>query len=56
MIIIPMDQKQGLNKFGKLPDDGDPRAPNNGAKEKHQLNPDGPSYIQVAPAPTNYNE
>ena len=24
-----MNQKQGLNRFSKLPDDGDPWAPNN---------------------------
>ena len=33
-----MNQKRGLNRFSKLPDDGDPWAPNNllkpGAKEK----------------------
>ena len=56
MIITLMNQKQGLNRFSKLPDDGDPWAPNNllkpGAKEKHQLNPGGPSNSQEAPAPT----
>ena len=43
MIITLMNQKRGLNRFSKLPDDEDPRASNNllkhGAKEKHQLNP-----------------
>ena len=33
-----INQKRGLNRFSKLPDDGDPLAPNNllkpGAKEK----------------------
>ena len=42
-----MKQKRGLNRLSKLPNDGDPLAPNNllkpGAKEKHQLNPGGPS-------------
>ena len=57
MINILMDQKRGLNRFSKLPDDGHPWAPNNllkpGAKEKHQLNADGQSNRQEAPAPTN---
>ena len=51
-----MNQKRGL-RFSKLPDDGDPWAPNYllkpGAKEKHQLNPCGPSNRQEAPVPTN---
>ena len=38
MITTLMNQKRGLNRFSKLPDDGDPWAPNNylkpGAKEK----------------------
>ena len=29
MINILMNQKRGLNRFNKLPDDGDPWAPNN---------------------------
>ena len=29
MINILMKQKRGLNRFSKLPDDGDPWAPNN---------------------------
>ena len=29
MINILMNQKRGLNRFSKLPDDGDPWAPNN---------------------------
>ena len=56
MINILMDQKRGLNRFSKLPDDGDPLAPkltNSGAKEKHQLDPGGPSNRQEAPAQTN---
>ena len=44
MITTPMNKKRGLNRFSKLPDDGDPWEPNNllkpGTKEKHQLNPD----------------
>ena len=40
MITTQMNQKQGLNRFSKLSDDGDPWAPNNllkpGANEKHQ--------------------
>ena len=52
---ILMNKKRGLNRFSKLPDDGDPWALNNyyGAKEKHQLDPGGPSNRQEAPAPTN---
>ena len=57
MIITLMNQQRGVNRFSKLPDDGDPSASNNllkpGAKEKHQLNPGGPSNRQEAPAPTN---
>ena len=38
MIITLMNQKRGLNRFSKLPDDRDPWLPNNllkpGAKEK----------------------
>ena len=38
MINILMNQKRGLNRFSKLPDDGDPRAPYSllkpGAKEE----------------------
>ena len=60
MIITLMDQKRGLNRFSKLPDDGDPWEPNNllksGAKEKHQMNPGGPSNGQESPAPTNKYE
>ena len=29
MLNIMMNQKRGLNRFSKLPDDGDPWAPNN---------------------------
>ena len=43
MITTLMNQKQGPNRFSKLPDNGDPWAQNNllkpGAKEKQQLNP-----------------
>ena len=57
MITTPMNQKRGLNIFSNLPDDGDPWTPNNllkpGAKEKHQLNPGGPSNRQEAPDPIN---
>ena len=39
MITTMMNKRRG-NRFSKLPDDGDPWAPNNllkpGAKEKHQ--------------------
>ena len=42
-----MNQKRGLNRFSKLPDDGE--APNNllkyGAIEKHQLDPGGPRNL-----------
>ena len=38
-----MNQKRGLNRLSKLPDDGDPWAPNNllkpGAKEKTPVEP-----------------
>ena len=56
MITILMNQKRGLNRFSKLSDDGDPMGADllkPGAKEKHQLNPGGPSNIQEALAPTN---
>ena len=43
MIITLMNQKRGLNRFGKLSDDGDPWAPNNllkpGAKEETPVEP-----------------
>ena len=48
--------KTRTHRFSKLPDDGDPWAPNNslkpGAKEKPQSNPGGPRNRQEAPAPT----
>ena len=51
------ESKTRSQKLSKLPDDGDPWAPNillkPGAKEKYQLNPDGPSNRQEALAPTN---
>ena len=58
MITILMNQKRGLNRFSKLPNDGDSWMPYNllkpGAKEKkHQLNVGGPINRQEAPAPTN---
>ena len=57
MITTLMNQKRGLNRFSKLPDNGDPWAPNKllkpEAKVKHQLNPEGPSNRQEAPVPTN---
>ena len=57
MITTLTNRKRGLNRLSKLPDDGDPWAPNNllktGAKVKHQLNPSGPSNRQEAPALTN---
>ena len=56
MINILMNQKRGLNRLN----DGDLWAPNNllkpRAKEKHQMNPGGPSKGQEAPAhPTKMN-
>ena len=57
MITTLMNEKRRLNRLSKLPDDGDLWAPNNllkpGAKEKHQMNPGGPSTRQEAPVPTN---
>ena len=51
------ESKTRTHRMSKLSDDGDHWAPNNftnsGAKEKHQLNPGGPSNRQEAPAPTN---
>ena len=51
------ESKTRTHRLSKLSDDRDPRAPNNllkpGVKEKHQLNPGGPSNRQEAPAPTN---
>ena len=45
------EAKTRTHRFNKLPDDGDPCAPNNllksGAKEKQQLNPGGPSSRQL---------
>ena len=47
------ESKTRTQRFSKLPDDGDPWAPNNllkfGAKEKHQLNSGTPSNRQEAP-------
>ena len=54
MIITIMNQKRG-HRFSKLPNDGDPWAPNyllkSGANENHQLNPGGPNKRQEAPVP-----
>ena len=56
MITTLMNQKRGLNRLNKVPDDGDPWTPNSllkpGAKENYQLNPCGPSNRVKAPAPT----
>ena len=50
------ESKTRTDRLSKLPDDGDPWAPNNllksGAEEKHQLNPGRSSNRQEAPAPT----
>ena len=47
MITTLMNKRRGLDRFSKLPDDGDSWEPNNllkpGAKEKPQLNSGGPS-------------
>ena len=55
-----MNQKRGFNRFIKLPDDGDPWAPNYllkpGTKEKHQLNPGGQATDKkLRPQPTKMN-
>ena len=60
MITTLMNQKRGLNRFSKLPDDGDPWVPDHllkpEAKEKHQMSPGSPSNSQEAPAqPTKMN-
>ena len=56
MITTLMNQKRGLNKFSKLPDDGDPCAPNNllkpGAKvetrwAKHQTRNSGLNQLKM---------
>ena len=50
------ESKTRTDRFSKLPNDGDPCAPNNllkpRTKEKHQLNPGGPSNRQEAPVPS----
>ena len=50
------DKQINHDRFSKLPDNGDPWAPDNllGAKEK-QLNPVGLSNRQEAPAQFNLN-
>ena len=57
MINILVNKKTRTHRLSKLPDDGDPQAPNNlltpEQKKKHQLDPGGPSNRQEAPAPTN---
>ena len=52
-----MNQKRGLNRFSKLPDNGDTWAPNNLlTPEQHELEPVGPSNRQETPAqPTKVN-
>ena len=51
------DESKTRTQHIQLPDDGDSWTPNNllnsRAKEKHQLNPGGPSNRQRAPAQTN---
>ena len=60
MITTLMNQKRGLNRLSKLPDDGDPWAPNNllkpVAKEKHLLTPVGQATDKkLRPQPTKMN-
>ena len=55
-----MNQKRELNRFSKLPDDGDIWAPNNlltqQQKKKHQLNPGGQATDKkLRPQPTKMN-
>ena len=51
----PDESKTRTHRFSKLPDDGDPWAPNNiltpKQKKKHQLDPGGPGNSQEAPGP-----
>ena len=49
----PDESKTRIHRLSKLPDDGDPWAPNNLLTPDHQLDPGGPSNRQEAPAPTN---
>ena len=53
----PGESKTRTHRLSKRPDDGDPWAPNTlltpEQKEKQQLDPDGPSNRQEAPARTN---
>ena len=56
MINILMNQKPGLTDSVSCPTmeiPGRQILTNSGAKEKHQLDPGGPSNRQEAPAPTN---
>ena len=53
----PDESKTRTHRLSKLPDDGDPWAPNNlltlEQKKKKQLDPGGPSNTQKAPVPTS---
>ena len=55
MINILMNKKPGLTDIVSCPTMEIPgrRITNSGAKEKHQLDPGGPSNRQEAPVPTN---
>ena len=55
MINILTNQKPGLTDSVSCPTMEIPgrQITNSGAKEKHQLDPGGPSNRQEAPAPTN---
>ena len=57
MINILMNQKRGLKVFSKLPDDGDPWAPNYLLTPEQKKNtswtPVGQATDKKAPAPTN---
>ena len=49
------ESKMRTHRLNKLPDGGDPWAPNN-LLTPEQKNPGGPNNRQEAPAPTNLNE
>ena len=55
-----MNQKRGLNRFSKLPDDGDPWAPNNlmkpGAKAKKPVEPRWAKQQTRSSGPNKLNE
>ena len=59
MINILMNQKRGLNRFSKLPDDGDPWAPNNlltpEQKKSTSWTPVGQATDKLRPKPTKMN-